>query len=845
MGRATPLAAIACALLSACSGDDETPMGSAIDDTPPQDVTPDVPMEVAPPAPPALPMLADWACPSGFARVPLAEDASACAPYEGTAPLRCRDGEARFPGTAACAAIDATCSAARGADLYVRADASPGGDGSGAAPFARLDDALAAAPPGATIGLSEGTYSIAGSLRRDVTLVGACASGTRISLPMVLDPGSTRTHAVVIAAGRVSLRRLSIDGVSLAGSTMTELRASRVRGGDIALLMEDDAQLNAESVIIGDDEGDDAAGVVVRGGRATLAHTAILGAKGVGVAVGFGASFTLTDGVIAYTTSADGRAATGIFTRDQAHVTLQRVAIRETTGAAIEASVGTRVDLTDVAISDIHPEPNSGEGGFGVVALAGAEIHARRLRVERVEQSGILALGEDTTMALDEFVIDDIRTSPGNVPGALGIQSREGASVSLERGVVSRFGAIGVYVYEGALTASDIVVHGGRGDDPSLAHGAFMTTYTSSTMVERAKVDAFGIAIASQRMSTTRFTDLTVVPGENRAPGLVNGRALSVWGGASLEAARVEVTGHSEAALVVTDGHADVVDLAVADTQLEVSGEIGGGGGVLFQNGSTGSVERARLEQSRQYAFVAQDEGTDVRLDDVVAIEPRAIDADGTMGRALYMVAGAHVSLSRALFERAHDTAVMLVEGATVDASDLRVEASGRGESPGSPGLASRASPTCIQLQSGAKGAFDRVELDACPGIGAAAYDAGTELSLVNAHIGGTRPSCEDCEAPSFGFGAATYFGGALSLERFVVDDSARCGLGLDGASSLHLSEGRVVDNPIGVCIETGMVDDALVDTVELRNERNLLSETLPVPIPAVVRETRPENGED
>ena len=73
-------------------------------------------------------------------------------------------------------------------NLYVQADAAPGGDGSQAAPYHAIDQALAAAQPGGTIHLLRGTYPVTQQLAVQtpgLTLQGTAGAVIVLQAPVV------------------------------------------------------------------------------------------------------------------------------------------------------------------------------------------------------------------------------------------------------------------------------------------------------------------------------------------------------------------------------------------------------------------------------------------------------------------------------------------------------------------------------------------------------------------------------------------------------------------------------------------------------------------------------------
>lgn len=119
------------------------------------------------------------------------------------------------------------------ADLYVDPAAMPGGDGSRAAPFASIAEALAAA--GSTVALREGTHEACGAVPVARTIVGACgqtlldATGCTVTLDadvQLFDVTMAGGALEVSAEGSLDLRDARIEALSSAGTVVAS--ASRI-----------------------------------------------------------------------------------------------------------------------------------------------------------------------------------------------------------------------------------------------------------------------------------------------------------------------------------------------------------------------------------------------------------------------------------------------------------------------------------------------------------------------------------------------------------------------------------------------------------------------------------------
>ncbi len=714
----------------------------------------------APPAPAVSVTLRDWACPEGFATTPIDGDVRACAAFD---PAECSEAMADFPGPEGCTTVSPSCAPPADADVRVTA----GGD---------LDAAIAGAPAGAVIALGEGSFTLTTSVAKSITIAGACAARSTLA-------------TIAVSAGDVTLRDLSIpNGIALTGGT-----------------------LHAERLLTGGLEA---------GGRsmAVLSRVAMLDTT-IGVAVHDGANVTISDSVVRGARAADG---TGIdlFALDSGTLTLRRVAIREIEGNGLVV-FGGRLVLEDVHIADVTT-PRGVLAGPGLVAVGGA-VQATRLRIERVRISGVQAI--DASLAIEDFFIDDVSTPAGAPPGAVGVLvGGNGRNSSLRRGVVSRFGAHGVFVDGASLDVEDLVVRDARGDPGREPQGAFIYAREATGHIERVSLETFGIGLGVLREATVTAEDVTLRGSRLRSDTPYDGRGINVILGSSLTAARVHVEGHREVAISVTQAHADVEDLTVIDTEIDDAAPLTRMGGVFFQLGATGTVARARLETPRQICLTVQQADTDVTIEDFACDGPRPTELERALGRGVHLVEQAHVVMTRASFTRTFDLGLIVTAGATLEGSHIAF-------APGEWGI-ERAGQG-IDVESGSRVSLDVVELEGCTGLAAAVYEPESQLVLSHARVSGTRSFCESgCEPRELGFGVGSYAGGTLTLDDFEIARSAVCGVAFDGESTVRMTAGQVVDNAIGVCAHSGGLEPEIATEVIFRNEQNSQSTELPVPEP-------------
>ncbi len=818
------LAALVLLVASAC-GDDDTPAdsGPERDATDARPVfTPSAPMPPVAPAAPATPRFVDWDCPTGFDTVAIEGGPSVCAPYGAGERLTCGTGEAHFPGTMRCAAIDPMPCAIGEGDLYVRPGAS-GGTGTRDAPFARLADALAVAQPGDVIALAPGTYDSATEIATDVTILGACASETRIrhsaSVAGSIESPLRREDFAIGATADVTLRRVTIEGLVAYEDGHVALENAVVTDAIRGLGVEGDATLRARDVVVVATPSYPMIGLVAIGRAAvTVERLAMFGVARAGFVAAEDAQLNATDIVIAgmHADQPTGTPA-GVLMQQRARATIARLVVDSAAGNGISVNDDATLDLEDAHFRDLDA---TNDGGVALRSRHRSHVDARRVRIARGKQFGAICR-DGGTLTLTDFTIDDVSTAPSTPAGGTGSAAIDGGTLTLSRGIVSGFGAIGVYASASRLTAADLVVREGRGDDPSLTHGSIIVANGGTAAIDRIAIDSFGEGLAVRRAGSTAVVhDVTVGPPGPRPDGvLLHGRAFNVFEGASLVLQRAWVEGHTDAAVVVTSSHAEVEDITVIDSAADMHavGEVPGG--LVFQVDSSGSVRRAALHTPRQLG-VSLLLRADVDLEDVEVIEPRSKDL--YYGRGLEIGEDSVASLARASIERAFDDGLQIDHGGRLDAQDVRVVGYDD-ETRGARGIAA-STDAVVEL--------DRVQLSRCGGLGIATF-RGATITARNLEVRDTKVECDDdrsCANDSGGIGVAAFRGSRIEVDGFVSESNVTCGAAVDEGSTLALRHGRVVMNPIGVCVTGGPVEDGLVDDVELANEQNLSATTLPVP---------------
>ena len=469
--------------------------GSADDDGGARDAGTDAPVSDAgmadasslptPPAPAELPVLTP--CPDGWREID-AEGVPACDPWPASGRASCGPFEMHLPGTSGCAPIGATCPAGDFPTdlpatnvLHVRAGAPAGGDGTRAAPFAAVTDAVAAATDGTTIAIAKGTYPesviVSGTA---VHLLGACAAETVITgepgrirgavellggsgssvRDLRLEPSSPSIGALVVVdavasvAGSIIVPPPVADGVSVSGG-MLSIERALVRGGSTdgrAALSATRGMVVARHVVLESDEPgwtalhvarahvvvEDAAidhravreddgewlveisfGATVEVARAAFSGTAALSAlvNGESTAVTIRDSLFVGDG-------APGAAASGLFVFDTARFAVSRSRFeRASAGAMLAGEPGTDLVLTDTIVRDVFGTLATEAYGRAVDVEMGASATLSRVLLERANEVAFLVSGPGTTGTFEHLTVRDIGPDPAGFAGrALQVQ---------------------------------------------------------------------------------------------------------------------------------------------------------------------------------------------------------------------------------------------------------------------------------------------------------------------------------------------------------------------------------------------------------------------------------------
>lgn len=794
--------AIVAAVLAACGGDpDGGPLDAGLDasgDDAGFDVAEPEP-PVAPEAPAATEPPRMTPCPAGWREVvdPDAAEVVTCDPWPASGPEDCAAGEAHFPGGAGCERIGAVCPEGDYADgivegpdvLHVLAGADPGGDGTLGAPFATIGEAIAAAPDGALIALSKGTFDEVVTVDRPLTLQGACVAETIVA-PSV----ASETEAVLTLTGDgATVRDLQVAaarlGVVVEAADGVRMESVLVAGAQVAGVRVDAAAVLAATDLVVRDTGarpsDGMNGYgleVIGGGRADLARAAFERNTTIGITVdGVGAELSASDLVVRDTLSrpSDLLYGSGVGVRFGARVALTRAALEHNRGNAMAVrDEETVLQATDVIARDTQTQELDGIFGGGLEVWRGARAELTRVTLERNHTLAIHAYQAGTEVIATDLVVVDTLARAIDGRGGEGLEIDEGVHAELTRAAFGRNRSEGLDI-RGAgtvLVATDVAVRDMRTrEDMTSGVGLVISGGARAELLrglfERGR---YAGLLVMEPGSTLAATDLHVEGTRAQEDDGLLGCGLWASGETSVQLTRAAFVDNEVAGIYANHGAVLVAeDLAIRDTRAQET-DGGFGNGLLLESGATVELHRAALERNRFIGI--QVGGAVLTAEDVVIRDTLSRSSDGAAGYGLAAAAGGVAELTRAAIEGNRGVGVL---------SSLGI------------------------------GAFDRAQ-----------------VTLTDAVVAGTleKACAEDgCVGLGIGLGARE---GAIVATRFRVSDNALCGVQVTGLGVLDLHEGEISRNPIGANVQVDSFDLSRIedDVRYLDNERNLDSSVLAVP---------------
>lgn len=614
------------------------------------------------------------ACPPGWRSVTGADGISTCDPWPESGRAACATPfEGHFPGEPGCRAVGAPCPAGPWPEglpdsgvRYVEPGAL-GGDGSLAAPFGTLAEAVAAASPGDTIALSEGLHPGPVAVDRAVTVRGACAERTAIVIP---EMPAEATAAVSVTAD-ATLRDLSVTGA-----------------GGIFIAVSNDATLHASGLALHDGAG---AGLqALRGsGLLDVEDVVISGLRP------FGDSGQ-NPGVGLYLSRSGSR--------------VSRVEVRDVTGIGLVAARQADLAASDVSIHDLHNDA-FGTGECVRVSTTG-ELTMERAVCEAIESHAFRVM-DAAHGTFRDCVARDLDPRPGRACGLWLRNTAPGdvATLTAERVDVERAGGCGALSVRGPdegpapeMRLTDVVMRHFQGtvDDPDWglavnggrlhlervfaadAHDQLLLGLDGGTIeASHLVLEQTGSVGASLEDGTYTFADVAIRRPPSEAAPEVLALGLTAGAGAHLQVDRMLVEGVPGLGMYLTGENGPVEgvlrDLVVRHIVPGPAEALGAGIGV-FDGAGPVDFERLWVSDVRNSA-VSVNHGATTTLKDARLENIQSEVRNAQFGEGLW-VSGSSVEVERAAIANARQTGVAIYGEADLETSVSLTDVSVTGVRP-------------------------------------------------------------------------------------------------------------------------------------------------------------------
>ncbi|MGF1466200.1 MAG: hypothetical protein ACFCGT_08695 [Sandaracinaceae bacterium] len=270
--------------------------------------------------------------------------------------------------------------------------------------------------------------------------------GTMATLADVVVLGTrTRGPGLSVFDADLTLERGLLRGNSRHGVFVFGARA-RVTLTDVAVL---DTEL--------DPDGLGGRGLSAQDGSSlTLRRGLVRANRDIGVFVARDATADLADLAIIDTRArGDGMFGWGLAALARANLTVQRAIVRRNRDVGVFlASPGTAATLTDVEIVDTRGTVSDGSGGRGLSVQAGATLSLERGVLRTNRDLGVFIAGPGSRATLTDVAVLDTQSEGNDGTGGRGLNAQQGASLDVERGIVRDNRDVGVFVSDAGTRAS-------------------------------------------------------------------------------------------------------------------------------------------------------------------------------------------------------------------------------------------------------------------------------------------------------------------------------------------------------------------------------------------------------
>ncbi|HHH27491.1 MAG TPA: DUF1565 domain-containing protein, partial [Polyangiaceae bacterium] len=487
----------------------------------------------------------------------------------------CGPGTFAIPGETSCHGFDA-CGSGTFGDIpigpgtqYVDGAFGGASDGSAAAPWTTIQQAVTAAADGATVAVAAGTYSEAVTIDHPVALWGVCGD------QVTIDGGGSPALTLVGAAG------VEVHGVALTG----QMGATLGNAPDALL----------EDVWIHDtgEQGLE----VQQGSGIVLTRSLVENANGYGIAAPLGDVEVVESSIRDIGPTPSGDWGTGLLAWGSSGDSKQRIVFRRSVverclsfGIAVQAVTDTVVE--DTLVREVDVSASIGGDGMGLWQLwtdgdgDRATLTVQRSVFEQLHASGIAVWGGDAL--IEDTTVRDV--APQMTAGEWGAGIRlfsngEGTGAPptaiVRRSTVDRGHRVGVELWAAEGELEQILVRD-PGPKTDGAHGFGIIAFVHDQTLETSQLTIRGGRIERARQgalvisgSTATIESLAVLDTQPTGTGGL-GVAVSVlteWKtgvGASAEMSQLVVDGAHAGGIVVGGGDLTISDVVVRNIKKQV-----------------------------------------------------------------------------------------------------------------------------------------------------------------------------------------------------------------------------------------------------------------------------------
>ncbi|MDI7268822.1 MAG: right-handed parallel beta-helix repeat-containing protein, partial [Myxococcota bacterium] len=436
-----------------------------------------------------------------------------------------------------------------------------------------------------------------------------------------------------------------------------------------------------------------------------------------------------------------------------------------------------------LVVRDTRPRPADGKYGRGLQAQSAAHVTVESAVLERNRDAAVAAFDASTSVTLADVAIRETRSRDRDGTFGFGMAVAGGAAVQASRVSLDRNRVVAILVVEAGTqaTLADVVVRDTESEEAGADGGqGLQVAYGGVATVGRALFERNreGGVVAALEGSSVMLSDAVIRDTRSRERDRTSGVGLHVGQGARAVARRSVFERNRDVGIRAESGGTSLIltDVAVRDTRSQESNRIRGWGlGVGF--GAAAEVSRSLFERNRDVAVLAYEAGSTLTLSDVAVRDTQSQETDGMRGSGLMALRGVNAEVTRAVFERNGLAAIAVsAPGTILDLADVVVRDT-------VPELADACSGFGLWVEDGALLDASRVKVHRNQALGVYVSGAGAVLRCTDVAVLDTQ-AVEACPDARLGFGLHAIDGGRAELTRGLLAGNV-CVAAMAGTSEL------------------------------------------------------------